>query len=276
LKESIDQTTGESKTHRPRRNEMIAWVKQHPLIVLVAAVVTSVWLGWFVIWLRKAITSPTESEMAKFGQFGDTFGSINALFTGLALIGIVYTVLQQQRQLQQKEADSQENRKALAREKREQFLIARLNATAAMLQAQEARAALLGEDDTCGRIESERETRRLSQQLSILLCEAKLGFEIGDWDEGLETLAIRGHVRLYFEELLYRCRLTEVNAYRFDPRSMSREKVELETLCDQIRNGHGSIAGLIESFTARLATFQSSEEAAKHIGDFLAGTVPYL
>lgn len=37
--------------------------------------------------------------MATRGQFGDIFGGINALFTGLAFAGVIYTVLLQRREL---------------------------------------------------------------------------------------------------------------------------------------------------------------------------------
>jgi hypothetical protein len=38
-------------------------------------------------------------DWAKRGQFGDLFGVVNALFSGLAIAGVVYTVLVQQEQL---------------------------------------------------------------------------------------------------------------------------------------------------------------------------------
>jgi hypothetical protein len=42
---------------------------------------------------------PSESRrLESYGQLGDVFGSVNALFTGLALVGLVYTVFLQHKQ----------------------------------------------------------------------------------------------------------------------------------------------------------------------------------
>src|SRR5262249_60351914 len=83
---------------------------------------------------------------AVLGQLGDTFGFVNALFTGLALAGLVQTALLQQHQLaeQRKEIKAQletaqENRAALLRQGRAEFLTARLNATIGLLNACHAR-----------------------------------------------------------------------------------------------------------------------------------------
>lgn len=39
-------------------------------------------------------------QMATRGQFGDIFGGVNALFTGLAFAGVIYTILLQRRELE--------------------------------------------------------------------------------------------------------------------------------------------------------------------------------
>ena len=51
------------------------------------------------------------SDQATKGQFGDQFGFINSLFTALALGGVIYTVLQQSKELelQRQELNSQAN-----------------------------------------------------------------------------------------------------------------------------------------------------------------------
>jgi hypothetical protein len=255
---------------------MFAWIKQHRLAALAFAFVAIVWSLCLAASLWRAFTGPQPGSMETFGQFGDTFGTVNALFTGLALVGLVYTVSQQQKQLQQQEVDSQENRHALAREKREQFLTARLNATLAMLQARQAKMAFLSENNFLGIAEMQREIRKLSLRLSILVCEANLGFEIGDWSEEIERLAIRDHLRLYFQELLDRCHFGEIDMLRFHPQSMIQEKLETDLLCKQIRHRHPSTAELTQEFMNRLATLETTEEAAKHISDFLNGSVNHL
>jgi hypothetical protein len=50
-------------------------------------------------------------QMAPRGQFGDIFGGINALFTGLAFAGVIYTIL-----LQRKELDFQRKELGMQRE----------------------------------------------------------------------------------------------------------------------------------------------------------------
>ena len=39
-------------------------------------------------------------QMEARGQFGDLFGGVNALFTGLAFAGVIYTILLQRRELE--------------------------------------------------------------------------------------------------------------------------------------------------------------------------------
>src|SRR5437899_1755976 len=51
-----------------------------------------------------------EGDLAKSGQFGDTFGAINALFTGWAFVVVLATLIQQSHQIEQIKRDSQEGR----------------------------------------------------------------------------------------------------------------------------------------------------------------------
>ena len=56
--------------------------------------VIAVYIGyWYVIWI-----SGWFSELEK-GEFGDTFGALNALFAGLAFAGVIYAILLQQKEL---------------------------------------------------------------------------------------------------------------------------------------------------------------------------------
>ena len=54
--------------------------------------------------------SPTDK-----GVFGDMFGSLNALFSGVALVGIIYAVLMQCQELKLQRAELEETRKELKR-----------------------------------------------------------------------------------------------------------------------------------------------------------------
>ena len=49
------------------------------------------------------------------GTFGDMFGAINALFSGLAFVGVVYAILLQRKELQLQRLELEETRKELSR-----------------------------------------------------------------------------------------------------------------------------------------------------------------
>lgn len=53
-------------------------------------------------------------DMASRGQFGDMFGAINALFSGLALLGTIYAVILQQRELELQREELMQSRAELA------------------------------------------------------------------------------------------------------------------------------------------------------------------
>lgn len=55
----------------------------------------------FIVWLLITIIIwIVFKDWSKSGVFGDTFGAINSLFSGLALAGIIYTIYLQKRELQ--------------------------------------------------------------------------------------------------------------------------------------------------------------------------------
>lgn len=82
------------------------------------------------------------------GVFGDSFGAINALFSGLAFAGIIYTILLQRKELAlqrlelietrielKRAADAQEkSEKALVEQTRSMKLTAKLNALNALIE----------------------------------------------------------------------------------------------------------------------------------------------
>ena len=64
-------------------------------------------LAWFAWWAAVEKITPQQVEQ---GQIGDLFGGINALFSGLALAGVVTAVVLQSRELQlQREAMNKQN-----------------------------------------------------------------------------------------------------------------------------------------------------------------------
>ena len=65
-------------------------MKNWPIVGVAAATVTVA-----VIWgncLLVAALAVARKDVATYGQVGDTFGSVNALFTGIGIIGLVYTL----------------------------------------------------------------------------------------------------------------------------------------------------------------------------------------
>lgn len=66
------------------------------LFVLIIVAVLSLWGGsWY--WIEKFVAAVPASDTgaATKGQFGDQFGAVNSLFSGLAFAGIIFTILLQ-------------------------------------------------------------------------------------------------------------------------------------------------------------------------------------
>ena len=63
-----------------------------PLIILSVGVVGLFVLSWW--WLAVTI-----NDSEKQGQFGDQFGAVNALFSGLAFAGLIFTIILQKKEL---------------------------------------------------------------------------------------------------------------------------------------------------------------------------------
>jgi len=56
---------------------------------------------WLLCWILVMLfINSDDHDWAKRGQFGDLFGSVNALFSGLAFAGIIYSIMQQQKELE--------------------------------------------------------------------------------------------------------------------------------------------------------------------------------
>ena len=96
--------------------------------VIGCLVVYGIWIG--SIWLNILFFENAHNELAAW--FGDSFGAINTLFSGMAFAGIIYTILLQRKELQlqreelkqtrielQRSADSQEKSEELFRKQGE-------------------------------------------------------------------------------------------------------------------------------------------------------------
>lgn len=109
---------------------------------IVAIIIILIWISSILI-LKVFFSNSSER-----GSFGDSFGSINSLFSGVALAGIIYTMYLQRMELKLQRKELTENRKELARtaeaqEKSEKALnrqaenlkiSAKLNALTAMVE----------------------------------------------------------------------------------------------------------------------------------------------
>lgn len=152
------------------------------VLLLAVLIVATAWTFCFV---KAYLAAPTaDSEIGSLGQFGDSFGAVNALFTGLALLGVAYAAIQQNEQIWQ-------SREATIHERRVQFLAARLNGAVALLEA--LRISSSKQQPKLLEKYAARRQERLQLQLGFLLCEARLGFE-SDWSTHLEERAIRDYL----------------------------------------------------------------------------------
>lgn len=80
-------------------------------LILIAVIVFIVVIG---LWLITLFTLLGKSETAR-GTFGDMFGGVNALFSGLAFGGIIITILLQRKELSLQRAELVESRAELKR-----------------------------------------------------------------------------------------------------------------------------------------------------------------
>jgi DNA-binding transcriptional MerR regulator len=74
---------------------LIGWFVRNPIYILLVAIVAILSL-WTMNWLFLHLLKPTISER---GVFGDQFGAVNALFSGMAFAGIIYSLYLQNRAL---------------------------------------------------------------------------------------------------------------------------------------------------------------------------------
>jgi len=98
----------------------VGYVNLRPLGYLAAAI----FVVWCLAWLLLLLSF---SGWPERGQFGDMFGSVNSLFSGLAFGGVIYTIFLQRQELalQRKELEltrTQLARAADAQEKSEKAL----------------------------------------------------------------------------------------------------------------------------------------------------------
>lgn len=81
-------TEDDTELPEEKKSASLKW-----LLILIAVVLVVQFGMWWLITTFKMEASP------QLGQFGDMFGAINTLFSGLAFAGIIYTILLQRNEL---------------------------------------------------------------------------------------------------------------------------------------------------------------------------------
>lgn len=71
---------------------------QRLLVVGVSATVLLIWVGWATLPYSMPLTG-FEWQPEVLGQWGDAFGALNALFSAFAFVAVLYTLRQQQKQI---------------------------------------------------------------------------------------------------------------------------------------------------------------------------------
>jgi len=79
-----------------KKNSIIKWC----LLVFI------VWAAYWIV-----VRCSFNGDIGKSGQFGDTFGALNTLFTGLAFVVVLATLIQQSQQIQETKRDAEDDRR---------------------------------------------------------------------------------------------------------------------------------------------------------------------
>jgi len=99
--------------------------------IAISAIVIVITL-WLLSW--PAITGYLGKNPDTAGTFGDMFGAVNALFSGLAFAGIILAVLMQQEELKIQRKEVTQSRQAQETQGKALLIAAQLEANIALLQ----------------------------------------------------------------------------------------------------------------------------------------------
>lgn len=113
----------------------------------VVSIAVAIALAWLVVLgvTLFVFFRTCESTAAKWGQFGDAFGIVNALFTGLGLLGAIVAILLQGEQVKQQQKELEAQRADLAESNRLQKDAAQIQKESARLLGLQVRVAALSE-----------------------------------------------------------------------------------------------------------------------------------
>lgn len=74
--------------------------KKDQTLLYLLLIVTLAWGSFWILMILSPDFTKDASGWSERGQFGDMFGALNALFSGLAFAGIIYTIRQQKEELE--------------------------------------------------------------------------------------------------------------------------------------------------------------------------------
>ena len=108
---------------KKKRRLLYAFLLALPPLLVFAYAALLLWVTWPI----------QELSVAKSGVFGDSFGLLNALFSGLAFAGVIVTILLQKNELQLQRRELRESREQFKRGASAQERSARISALSALL-----------------------------------------------------------------------------------------------------------------------------------------------
>lgn len=126
---------------------MRTWLRRNALPLALCGIAVAAWFGYLALalsdtapsWVPEALRLPPgdsgASVLSRRGQFGDAFGAFNALVSTLALIGLLFTLRTQQRQIQSQERTSASNDTLIRQQQFQDQLFRAVDAYRDQLQA---------------------------------------------------------------------------------------------------------------------------------------------
>jgi hypothetical protein len=168
---------------RPRRSQ-----RDTLLFVVVFTLTLGVWVAGAVIPF-----AVYPDDLARASSFGESFGFVNALFSALAMMGVIYTISLQRRDLTltqwelRRSAKAQElSERALAEQARSMETVARLNAINAMARLYAEKIQLCRRDDVHKRALFQKKFEHYREELEIILAEMR-PTELGELRQFFDT-----------------------------------------------------------------------------------------
>jgi hypothetical protein len=120
------------QTRAARRKKQPHWGWTVAVIVVFLAVVIALWWVFGFQWFY---TFKGENASQAAANFGDSFGFVNSLFSGLALVGVIIAILLQGHELRLQREELEATREELERTADAQTQLVRLNGLANLTQA---------------------------------------------------------------------------------------------------------------------------------------------